>query len=243
MPLGDLIGRGPLTRPCGARVPGIALRIVIDVEEQAAAGEVDRGPLPEEARQRRPRHRLRIARANRAHAPAAVARSHGSGGQVLLVAIDLDPALVPAVLRQPGIVHEGARSDPVRETRLLDREGTAGESDVGGHAFEGFEADTQDVERLDDLDRDRPGGHRHALHPQFGAGVDAVLHAVPHDVEMRVDNVEMRIDAQGNREKAPPIGRVAVEEIAVVEIAVGAREGHRFRRLVDRIVVSAAQDH
>ena len=131
----------------------------------------------------------------------------------------------------------------MRETRLLDREGTAGESDVGGHAFEGFEADTQDVERLDDLDRDRPGGHRHALHPQFGAGVDAVLHPVPHDVEMRVDNVEMRIDAQRDGEKAAAIGRVAVEEIAVVEIAVGAREGHRFRRLVDRIVVSAAQNH
>jgi hypothetical protein len=39
------------------------------------------------------------------------------------------------VLGQPGIVHEGARPDPVDEARLLDRKGAAGEGQVGLQPF------------------------------------------------------------------------------------------------------------
>jgi len=42
-------------------------------------------------------------------------------------------------------------------------------------------------------------------------------------------------------EKDRSVGTVAVEEIAVVEIAVGARNRHRLRRLVERIVIAFGQ--
>ncbi len=60
---------------------------------------------------------------------------------------------------------------------------------------------------------------------------------------MRIDNVEMWIDPQRGGEEPAPVGGITIEEIAVVEIAIGARIGHRLGGLVDRIFVSAAENH
>ena len=107
----------------------------------------------------------------------------------------------------------------------------------------GSDAQPQHVERLDDLDRERSHRHRHALHPQFGTGMDAMLHTVADHGEMRVDDVEMRVDPQRGGEEAAAIGGITVEEIAVVEIAVGAGIGNRLRRSGGLGNHPAAEDH
>src|SRR3546814_4982086 len=57
----------------GTPVPGMAVAVVVAVEEQRAIGEVARRPQPEELVEIAPRRRLRLARADRADAPAPVA--------------------------------------------------------------------------------------------------------------------------------------------------------------------------
>jgi hypothetical protein len=55
---------------------------------------------------------------------------------------------------------------------------------------------------------------------------------------VRVGDVEMGIDAQSYREESRPVGIVAVEEITVVEVAVGAGERDRLGGLVERVIVA-----
>jgi hypothetical protein len=54
-----------------------------------------------------------------------------------------------------------------------------------------------------------------------------------------IGDVEMRINAKGHGEKPGPILAIAIEEIAVIKIAVGAGKRDRFRRLMDRIIIPA----
>ena len=131
----------------------------------------------------------------------------------------------------------------MRETRFLDRKSPTGEGNIRRHAIERFEAQPQHVEGFDDFDRERSYRHGHALHPQFGTGMDAMLHTVADHGEMRVDDVEMRVDPQCRGKEAAAIGGITVEEVPVVEIAVGAGIGNRLRGLVDRVIIPTAQDH
>ncbi len=73
--------------------------------------------------------------------------------------------------------------------------------------------------------------------------MDAILHPFAHHAEVRVDDIEMRIDPERGGEETAAIGSIAVEEIAVVEIAIRAREGHRLRGLVERKIVAHGQGH
>src|SRR3546814_6527810 len=68
-----------------------------------------------------------------------------------------------------------------------------------------------------------------------------MLHAIDDDAEARVDDAELGIESHRRGEEDRPVGAGAVEEIAVVEIAVGPREGHRLACLVQRIIVAFCQ--
>jgi hypothetical protein len=67
--------------------------------------------------------------------------------------------------------------------------------------------------------------------------MDAILHAIPDHREMRVGDVQMRIDAEGDAKVAGPVRRVAVKKIPVLEISVGAGKGNRFRGLMDGKII------
>ena len=101
----------------------------------------------------------------------------------------------------------------------------------------------QFLQRLDHVDANRAGGNIHALHVEAARGVQRGLDAVAHDDKGRVRDVEMRINAERDRKEGGVSGLrgIAVEKIAVVEVAVGARIGDRLRRLVNGIIVALAQ--
>jgi hypothetical protein len=159
------------------------------------------------------------------------------------VAVDLDPALVMAVLRHARVIHEGARADPMDEAWFLDRKGAPAEGHFRSYPLERLEPHLEALQGLDDLDMEGADREIHPLHAQFPARMDAMLDPIADDVEMCVDDIEVRIDAERRGEEAAAVRRVAVEEIAVVEIAIGACKGDRLRRLVDREFVAPGQDH
>src|ERR1700709_1150901 len=67
--------------------------------------------------------------------------------------------------------------------------------------------------------------------------MEIVLHTVHDHRERSVHHVQMRINAQRGGEEDAAVHRVAVEEIAVVEIAICAGGGNRLGQLMDGIVV------
>ena len=95
----------------------------------------------------------------------------------------------------------------------------------------------QAAERLDDLDGDRARLRVHPFHAQAARGTNVVLAAVADHRERRVDDVQVRIDAHRGGEEVLAVAGVAVEEVAVVEVAIRAGIGDRLRRLVDRVIV------
>jgi hypothetical protein len=154
------------------------------------------------------------------------------------LAVDLDVPLVGAVLGETGVVHHRHRSDATGEAGLLDGGEAGREGDVGRHAV-GFVAagDPQHVQRLDHLDLDRADPGVEAFHVQRAGGVHVVLLVAADDAERGIHDVQVGVDAQRGREEQPAVLAVAVEEVAVVEVAVGARVGDRLGGLVDGIVV------
>lgn len=60
---------------------------------------------------------------------------------------------------------------------------------------------------------------------------------------MRIGDIKMRIDPECEREKPAAIGRIAVEEIAVVEIAICARKSDGVRGLVEREIIAVGKGH
>ena len=184
--------------------------------------------------------RLLIARADRADPPAAITRPTGGGMQRRALAIDFNPSRVVTVLSQAGVVHESARPDPVREARLLDRKRPAGKVQIGLHTL-AIDGDAKLLEWLDNLDPDRADLQVHPLHPQLARGVEVVLDPIADHRKMRVGNIEVGIDAKCHREKARAIGGIAIEEIAIIEIAVGPRIGNRLGRLMQRKIIAFGQ--
>ena len=239
----DLAQRAVVGRPDRATVPGQAGRVVVGVEKQAGVFEIARRPQPEELRRCGRDQRLRIAQADGPHAPGAVT-GPDKAVDPLAHAIEFDPALIASVLRQPGIVHQGARTDPPDEARLLDRRAAAGEDDIGGDAaIRRVDGHAQFVQRLDHFDADRANGKIHPFHVETSRGMQRGFHPVADHDKSGIGDVQVRINAERGCEERRISGlvRIAVEKIAVVEIAVSPRIGHRLRRLVDRIVIALAQ--
>src|SRR5215468_7148876 len=93
------LAHGAIVRcPDGAAIPRQPGRIVIAVKEQACVAKIGWRPQPEELRRARWRQHLRVAHAHRAHAPGTVAGTD-KAVEALTQAVELDPALVAAVLR------------------------------------------------------------------------------------------------------------------------------------------------
>src|SRR3546814_18760950 len=93
----------------------MAVAVVVAVEEQRAIGEVARRPQPEELVEIALRRRLRLARADRADAPAPVAGARPVGADGDALAVHRQPARHPAVLRH-------ARLIPSTEERSVGKE-------------------------------------------------------------------------------------------------------------------------
>src|SRR5690606_3166301 len=98
-------------------------------------------------------------------------------------------------------------------------------------------AHPQTLQRLDDFGGNRSDMRVHAFHVEETRGMDVALYAVDDDAERRIHDVEVRIDAERGGEEHFAIARVTVEEIAIVEIAVGARKRDRLRCLMNRKIV------
>ena len=111
-------------------------------------------------------HGLRVAQADLADAPAAVAHADDLAavdGDVL--AAGADPARVTAELGHAGDVRDEARAEAALRARFEDGGAAAFEQQVGGDAvFVVRHDDAQRLERLDHLDADRADLDVHALH-------------------------------------------------------------------------------
>ena len=118
------------------------------------------------------------------------------------------------------------------------------EGEVGAHTVLDESTVTRTtLHRIDDVDVDRPEVRRVA---PVGWGSlrreHADLLAVVDHAERRVGDVAVRVQAHGDSEVRRAVAVVPVEEVAVVEVDVGARRfRHRNGGLMDRVVVVATQ--
>ena len=199
---------------------------------------IERRPQPPELRQGPLRRGLRFGCADRADPPASITRAAAST-DVNRLPIDGHRPGPFAILGQPRIVHQQARPVAAREARLLDRPVAHGQGDVGGDRAVIVAYDDPDLlQRLDNFHADRADEqHRtFALHPL--RCTEIILLAANRDAKGGVHDVKLWIDAQRRGEKDAPVGRIAVEEITVVEIAVSARNRNRLGRLVQRVIIT-----
>ena len=86
-----------------------------------------------------------------------------------------------------------------------------------------------------DLEGYGPHPYVHAFSTQMARSPQVVLNALVNDTKGRVHDVSVRVEAQGK--ESPALFRVAVEEVAIVEVPVLARVHDRLWPLVDRIVI------
>jgi hypothetical protein len=63
------------------------------------------------------------------------------------------------------------------------------------------------------------------------------------NAEGGVDDIEVGIDPHRRGEEARTVAGVAVEEVAIVEIAIGAGISNRLRRLMDRKIVGLTEHY
>src|SRR3546814_11041575 len=85
-----------------AAVPRMARAIVVAVEEKRAIAEIARRPQPEELVEIALRRRLRLARADRADAPAPVARARPVARRAAARAVHRQPTIGTAPWREKG---------------------------------------------------------------------------------------------------------------------------------------------
>ena len=98
------------------------------------------------------------------------------------------------------------------------------------------------AQRFEHLDADRPDGRVHPVIAELPGGADDSVLLVVEDDDERVLDAEVRVLTHaGDQEQL--VGRpVAVEVIAVVEVAItGDHVTHRQRGLVDGVVVEGRQ--
>ena len=185
----------------------------------------------------------RLLLADRAHAPAAVA------GAPPLVGRDLEGLVTGGDGAGPltglGQAHRVEQHPTVLAdvlTGLLERGDRADPGQVGRHSvLVRLDDEAQLLERTDDLDADRTDRHVHAIAELPRRAHHAVGVAV-HDDHEGVRDGQVRVLAVAEDGEGVPVVLVAVEVVAVVEVAVaGGRVADRLGGLVDRIVVPRAQ--
>jgi len=114
--------------------------------------------------------------------------------------------------------------------------------DVGGdRAVIAGDGQAQFLQGFDDGDGDRADRQIEPFAAHAFGGAQIMLFAVDRHAEGGVHDVELRVDAEGGGEEDAAVCAIAVEEIAVVEIAVAPGQCHRFRRLVQRVIVAFCQ--
>ena len=224
-----------------AAVPGQAFAVIIAVEEAGLPVEIERGPEPPKLREGAGWRWLRLRCADRPYAPAAIAGALASR-DIDVLPVDCDRAGPVAILRQSGIVHHQSGAVAASEAGFLDRMMPSGKLDGGGdRTVVAGDGKTKLFKRFDDGDGDRSDGQVEPLAAHSFGSAQIVLLAADRDAEGGVHDIELGVDAEGGGEEDFAVGAVAVEEIAVIEIAVAAGQSHRFRRLVQRIFVAFCQ--
>jgi len=68
-----------------------------------------------------------------------------------------------------------------------------------------------------------------------------VLHVTNPHGEPGIHDVQIWIDAQGKHKEHRAIGRIPIEKITVIKIALGAGDRDRVRRLVDGVIIALGQ--
>jgi hypothetical protein len=113
---------------------------------------------------------------------------------------------------------------------------------IGGNAMLIiFDYDAQPLQWFDHFNPDWANMRIHALHVQMPRRMQIkLLIADPHR-KTGIHDVQMWINAKGRSEEKFAVGSVAIEEIAIIKIAVGARKGNRIGRLMDWEVIAFGQ--
>ena len=99
----------------------------------------------------------------------------------------------------------------------------------------------QAFERFKNLDPDRPHLNIHPFHVQMPRRTQIVLHVTNPHGEPGIHDVQIWIDAQGKHKEHRAIGRIPIEKITVIKIALGSGDSDRVRRLVDGVIIALGQ--
>jgi hypothetical protein len=100
---------------------------------------------------------------------------------------------------------------------------------------------TRSLQRLEHLDPERPDAEVTPV-AQRGRGAHDVLSVPQAHVDERIDDAEVRVLAHPEDGEPVVVGRVHVEVVPVVEVAIaGGRVGDELGGLVDRVVVECAE--
>ncbi len=127
------------------------------------------------------------------------------------------------------------------EARLFDGCMAPLENQVRRQSIGFGQRDAQPLQRLQHFNRNRPGPHRKPLAMQDLRAENGSLDPAFHPAEGGIHDVQMGIHAECCRKALLPIGALPLEEIAIVEVAVGAGSGNGLGPLVHRIIIGLAQ--
>ena len=236
---GDLVRVGIDGTDHAVEVPGLAVLVLEEADVRAAVLPLERRPDERDAADlgRRRAGRRRIA--DRADPPAPVlgaVDARGIDAQRAPGVADL--ALPEAELVEARRLHAADAARDALEA-LLDVGGASDPAQLGGDAgLVVVDGDAQALHRLEDLELPRADLEVGRLLGRAARSVEGVLLAVARDREAAVHDLEVRIERGADAEVELALVLVAVEPVAVVDVAIARRgPGDRLGRLVDRIVV------
>jgi hypothetical protein len=241
---GDLVRLGVRGDDRAVRVPHATVAVLEDAEVRAAVPPVQRGPEEEDLRHARRRRAAGLGLAHWSDPPRPVLRPEDArdvdGERPPCVA---DLSLPAPELREARHVHRDPRAGSYRLAPLLDTGRARDERQVALDAgLVRLEHDARAAHRLHDLDPERSDARVRRVLRCAPRAVKGVLLAVAHDREAAVQDSAVGIQAHPHGEVELPVVRVAVEPVAVVDVAVARRRvGDRLGDLVDRVVVESGE--
>ncbi len=133
-------------------------------------------------------------------------------------------------------VENGLRAGARHVARLVMSRRRGPESQIAGQPLADVVRDeTHLLQRLDDLDVQRPDRLLHAVVAEHIRRADHELAGALAQRHEAVDDAEMRVDAETGDELAFSVTLIAVQDAAVVHVAVtGGEVRHRQGRLMNR---------
>src|SRR5262249_34744297 len=240
---GDVVGVLVDGAHHAVEVPGPTVLVLEQPDVRAAVGPVQRRPDERDPAHLAGRRTGRRGVADRADAPAAVLGAVDAGRiDAEGTAGVADLALPEAELVEARRLHAADASSHALEA-LLDVRRARDPAQIGADAgLVVVDGDAQAPHRLEDLELPRADLEIGGLPGRAPRGVECVLLAVAGDREAAVHDLEVGIERGADAEVELAVVLVAVEPVAVVDVAI-ARSGpcDRLGRLVDGIVVELGE--